>query len=101
MFEFDKELLKKDDDTFHFVAYVPVKGRLYELDGLKEGPVDVGKCDESDWLATVRPVLNKRMQRQDSLNLLSLASGWNISWIESHFYSSPISKCYQPPLVYH
>ena len=63
MFEFDEELTKKDDDVFHFVAYVPVGGRLYELDGLKEGPIDHGKCDETDWLRTVKPVLDQRMQR--------------------------------------
>ena len=63
MFEFDEQLAKKDDDVFHFVAYVEVKGRLYELDGLKEGPVDLGKCDEGDWLKTVKPVLDKRIQR--------------------------------------
>jgi ubiquitin carboxyl-terminal hydrolase L5 len=62
MFEFDEQLAKKDDDVFHFVAYVEVKGRLYELDGLKEGPVDLGKCDEGDWLKTVKPVLDKRIQ---------------------------------------
>ena len=63
MFEFDEQLAKKDDDVFHFVAYVEVKGRLYELDGLKEGPVDLGKCDEGDWLKTVKPVLDQRIQR--------------------------------------
>ena len=63
MFEFDKELLKKDEDTFHFVAYLPVGDRLYELDGLKEGPVDLGKCEDQDWLKTVKPILDKRIQR--------------------------------------
>ena len=54
MFEFDEQSVKKDDDVFHFVAYVPINGRLYELDGLKDGPIDLGKCDNSDWLKTVK-----------------------------------------------
>ncbi len=64
MFEFDKDFQKKDEDTFHFVAYVPVNGRLYELDGLKEGPVDLGKCEQGqEWLKSVKPILDKRIQR--------------------------------------
>ena len=63
MFEFDEQFAKKDDDVFHFVAYLPINGRLYELDGLKEGPIDLGKCDEQDWLKSVKPVLDQRMQR--------------------------------------
>ena len=68
MFEFDEQLAKKDDEVYHFVGYIPVKGRLYELDGLKDGPVDLGKCDEDDWLKTVKPVLDKRIQRSVALS---------------------------------
>ena len=30
-------------EAFHFVSYVPIKGRLFELDGLKPYPIDHGK----------------------------------------------------------
>lgn len=29
-------------DTFHYVSYVPIGDRLFELDGLKRGPIDHG-----------------------------------------------------------
>lgn len=29
-------------EAFHFVSYVPIAGRLFELDGLKPYPIDHG-----------------------------------------------------------
>uniref|UniRef100_A0A8C8DMF8 Ubiquitin carboxyl-terminal hydrolase n=1 Tax=Oryzias sinensis TaxID=183150 RepID=A0A8C8DMF8_9TELE len=62
MFEFDAKSSAKDEDAFHFVSYVPVNGRLYELDGLREGPIDLGACNQDDWINAVRPVIEKRIQ---------------------------------------
>ena len=51
-FSEEKRLAGKDDDVFHFIAYVPYKGKVYELDGLKAGPILLGEFDE-DWIKTV------------------------------------------------
>lgn len=45
-----KRIATEDDDVFHFVAFVPHHQDccVYELDGLKEGPVRVGSYRNSD-----------------------------------------------------
>lgn len=64
LFEFDSKLASKDDDVYHFVGYMPIDGRLYELDGLKAGPIDLGAVpQESDWLDVVRPIIEKRIKK--------------------------------------
>ncbi|CAD5234707.1 UNVERIFIED_CONTAM: Ubiquitin carboxyl-terminal hydrolase isozyme L5, partial [Eudyptes robustus] len=55
---------KGKEDAYHFVTYVPVNGHVYELDGLKDGPVDIGKIPEGkDWLDVVHGTLNARIER--------------------------------------
>lgn len=53
VFEYD-EKASKSEDAYHFIGYIPIQGRLYELDGLKAGPIDHGPITTSDWIEAVK-----------------------------------------------
>nr|CAG4648091.1 EOG090X0A33 [Moina brachiata]SVE93146.1 EOG090X0A33 [Moina brachiata] len=85
LFEFDTKQPSKEEDTYHFIGYVPIDGRLYELDGLKEGPIDLGAVPaDSDWIDIVRPIIEKRMQRYNEgeihFNLMAIVPDRNLAW---------------------
>lgn len=54
---------EKDDEAYHFISYVPVDGALYELDGLKPGPIKIADCSEDDWLDKAVPAITERTER--------------------------------------
>lgn len=64
------------DDAFHFIAYTPVGGTLYELDGLQPAPISHGPCSEGEFPAKVMEVLQRRIARYDAaeirFNLLAM-----------------------------
>ena len=64
----------ENDETFHFIAYVPVNGVLWELDGLRRQPVRlgtkivdaglmVGHCHDGQWVHLATPRIQERMER--------------------------------------
>ncbi|KAF0717313.1 Aste57867_2344 [Aphanomyces stellatus] len=77
--EDDKRPAKDDDDVYHFVAYVPFQGKVYELDGLAEGPVclgDITTPEPTAWLNVATPVIQRRIEKYASseirFNLMGL-----------------------------
>jgi ubiquitin carboxyl-terminal hydrolase L5 len=71
------------DEAYHFIGYVPAHGKVWELDGLKSGPLEVGElptnpaatASSSDathldssrthegWMDVVRPALRMKMRK--------------------------------------
>ncbi|PNP40140.1 ubiquitin carboxyl-terminal hydrolase L5 [Trichoderma gamsii] len=64
------------EDVFHFIAYTPVDGVLYELDGLQPAPISHGPCATEDFPLKVVDVLQRRIARYDvteiRFNLLAM-----------------------------
>ncbi|TPX39252.1 hypothetical protein SeMB42_g06390 [Synchytrium endobioticum] len=52
---------EEEEDAFHFISYLPINGALYELDGLRSGPILHGQCDEKAWIKTVKPIIERRI----------------------------------------
>jgi len=65
-----------DDDVYHFIAYTPINGTLYELDGLQPAPISHGSCNFGEFPDKVIPVLQRRIERYPAneirFNLLAM-----------------------------
>jgi len=50
-------------ENYHFIAYLRFKGRLWELDGLKHGPLECAELEDprTNWVDAIRPALSGRM----------------------------------------
>jgi ubiquitin carboxyl-terminal hydrolase L5 len=71
------------EEVYHFIGYVPAHGKVWELDGLKSGPLEVGELpdpsqtvpavgqsvsdmsasDGAGWMDVVRPALRMKMEK--------------------------------------
>ena len=68
---------QNQEEAYHFIGYVPFRGKVWELDGLKSRPVEVGELPTSpspspsgavmaanqSWMDVVRPVLRMKMRK--------------------------------------
>ncbi|KAI4169674.1 MAG: hypothetical protein LQ346_008943 [Caloplaca aetnensis] len=51
----------EDNAGFHFIAFVPVQGKVWKLDGLQRQPQNLGSVTNEDWVDYVAPELQSRM----------------------------------------
>lgn len=61
---------------YHFIAYTPLNGVLYELDGLQPCPISHGSCQDAEFSDNIIPVLQRRIERYPAteirFNLLAM-----------------------------
>lgn len=67
----------KTEDNYHFITYVPVGQKIYELDGLREAPILLADVPEGqDWVSVVRPFIQRRIEKYTAgeihFNLMAL-----------------------------
>lgn len=84
----EEEGTTADDVTYHFIGYVPARGKVWELDGFKAGPLEVGEVqslpliskpsssrptaasstvvDTTGWEEVVLPALKMKMESYGS-----------------------------------
>jgi ubiquitin carboxyl-terminal hydrolase L5 len=83
----EKDEGEKEDaeEVYHFIGYVPAYGKVWELDGLKSGPLEVGELpipspvttcstaghsllevpasNSAGWMDVARPALRMKMEK--------------------------------------
>lgn len=74
-----------EEAAYHFIAYVPTLDRVWEMDGLKSMPLEVGPLPHSvsgseqeamndiGWLSVVQPALRRKMATGESVMFSLLA----------------------------
>jgi ubiquitin carboxyl-terminal hydrolase L5 len=60
---------------YHYVAYLPINGEIWKLDGMDDEPLHLGACDNATWLDSVAPLIQASMAdlSEDGINFSILA----------------------------
>ena len=62
-------------ETYHFTSYVPINDRLFELDGLKDYPIDHGPWGEQEeWTDLFQRIITQRLSKAENIlfNLMAV-----------------------------
>lgn len=83
--ERDKSSNEKGD-AFHFISYVPFKGIVYEIDGLKQGPFKICEYQtEDEMIEKILPIIKKRTEtytQDDPFSFMAMIHDQNELYLE-------------------
>jgi ubiquitin carboxyl-terminal hydrolase L5 len=87
VFNQNKQSSEKED-VFHFVAYLHSKNNIYEIDGLKEGPILIAEnVENKNWITHLKPSIINRVSlyatNEIKFNLLAVVPDRRIKAIET------------------
>ena len=73
----ESNLNDEDDDIYHFVTFIHFKNAIYEIDGLREGPILIEENIEfKNWISKVIPYLKEKINlfsnNEIKFNLMAL-----------------------------
>lgn len=50
------------EPVYHYTAFIYKNGFVWEIDGLKPGPIKIAACTSNNWVNVVEPILRERVQ---------------------------------------
>ncbi|KAI9296145.1 hypothetical protein K502DRAFT_364393 [Neoconidiobolus thromboides FSU 785] len=50
------------EDAFHFSSFLPINNQLFELDGLKRGPIEHGPINNENWVIQAFDIIRKKIE---------------------------------------
>ncbi|KAI9822920.1 MAG: hypothetical protein M1832_002945 [Thelocarpon impressellum] len=56
-----KEVESDEEAGFHFIAYMPIAGAVWKLDGLERQPHLLGPLKDQDWVSVAKPFIEEKM----------------------------------------
>ncbi|CAO3654848.1 unnamed protein product [Mucor hiemalis] len=59
----------EDKEIYHPISYIKHNGNLWELDGLKKGPIKLGNCNDNTWLDIAYTEITQRCDIYHEQNL--------------------------------
>lgn len=81
-----------NSELFHFICFVPINGRLYELDGLKPYPVDHGPIQPQHTDSKFNSQLLEQMLANEQLATGANSSSSNLQHILSNLLTNYLSS---------